>query len=193
MTKLTSSKYKKILLATFCTLLITSCWSSSTTTVDNATTSYSWNWFKMTVPKSWVEVEQNELPAIAHGKIELALTSAELAAWFANNLNIASEPITNESNSVKYAITNYIRTSWVVKEFTKVNETNFNFIDKEEWKIYTFDAKYNLNTPIRSFFQTAKICDSKAYLITIWVSVDDRKTKPTIYENLLKSFECTKS
>lgn len=177
---------KKIIFLALTAILLSSCWT--TTTNDGTTKAYEWNQFKLNVPKAWTQVDQKELPNINNGKLELALTSTEITAWFANNLVIISEDLQNTTTSLKYWITNYIRTTWSVQEYTKLNEESFKFSDNDESKLYTFEAKYNTQTPKRKFLQTAKICDKKAYLLTIGINLDN--TGITKYETLLKSFSC---
>lgn len=177
---------KKLFALACATIILTSC---GTTTTDDATTKvYTWNQFKMNVPKAWTQVDQKELPNINNGKLELALTSAEITSWFANNLVVISEDLQTVTTSLKYSITNYIRTTWSVQEYVKLNEENFKFSDDDESKLYTFEAKYNTQTAKRKFLQTAKICDKKAYLITIGINLDN--VGITKYEALLKSFSC---
>lgn len=177
---------KKIILLTLVSLLLASC--GGTTTDDTNTKTYEWNLFKMSVPKAWTQVDSKELPNVNHGKLELALTSTEINAWFANNLVIIGEDLQNTTTSLKYSITNYIRTTWSVQEYTKLNEEDFKFSDNDEGKLYTFEAKYNSQTPKRKFLQTAKICDKKAFLITIGINTDNSWVAK--YEALLKSFAC---
>lgn len=176
---------KKIIFLSLIATFIASCWTS---TDDTLTTKYDWTWFSMNIPKSWVKVEQSGLPSTKNWKIELALTSSEINAWFANNLVILSEDIVNKTTSSKYSIANYVRTTWSVNSYTKLSETNYTFADKDETIIYTFEAKYSNETPKRKFIQTAKICWNKAYLMTIWINLDNNATSK--YEDLFKSFEC---
>lgn len=178
---------KKIFVIAILCIGLSSCSSSSTDATN--TTEYSAQWFTMNVPKTWLPVESKELPSIQNGKIELALTAAtEISAGFSNNLVVLSENINETTTSLKYAITNYVRTTWTVQEYTKLKEDDFKYSDNDEWKIYIFEAKYWQNTPIRKFIQTAKICNKKAYLMTIWIWVDNSDVAK--YENLLKSFKC---
>ena len=179
---------KKILILSSLLIALTSCGSS--TSSDTATKAFTGTWFTMNVPSTWVSVEQKTLPNTKNGKIELALTSSEIAAGFANNLVILSEDLSENSTSVKYAITNYVRTTWSVQDFTKLNESDFTFGDEDPGKLYTFEAKYSTQTPKRKFLQTAKICNKKAYLVTIWINLDNNNVAK--YEELLKSFNCVK-
>ncbi|EKE27814.1 MAG: hypothetical protein ACD_3C00146G0013, partial [uncultured bacterium (gcode 4)] len=123
---------KKLLLLTPLLILLVSCGGA---TNDTATKEFSWTWFTMSIPSAWVDVEQKALPVTKNGKIELALTSSEISAWFANNLVILSEDLSENTTSVKYSITNYVRTTWSVQEFTKLNEEDFKFSDDDEWKL----------------------------------------------------------
>lgn len=177
---------KKIILITLIPLLLASC--GSTTTDDANTKTYEWNQFKIDIPKAWTQVEGKELPNVNNGKIELALTSTEITAWFANNLVIISEDLQDTTTSMKYSNTNYIRTTWSVQEYVKLNEEEFKFSDDDSSKLYTFEAKYNTQTSKRKFLQTAKICSKKAYLLTIGINLDN--TSISKYESLLKSFAC---
>lgn len=176
---------KKIFILLFCLAIVSSCWTATT---DSTTKSYTGTWFKINIPSSWINVESNDIPNPQSGKIELALTSSEISTWFANNMVILSEDLKETITSKSYAMTNYIRTTWSVLEYIKLNETNFSFIDNDEGKMYTFEAKYNTETPKRKFIQTAKVCGKKAYLMTIGISLDITDTSK--YESLLKSFEC---
>ena len=181
---------KKLLILSSFLLILASCGWSSTATDDSSVTSISWTWFSMNVPKSWTNVEQKALPNTKNGKIEIAYTSSEISAWFANNLVVLSENLTAKTTSLEYGITNYVRTTWSVLDYLKLSETNFKFSDGDESKIYTFEAKYSASTPKRKFLQTTKVCDSKGYLVTVWINLDNTSTSK--YENLLKSFKCVK-
>lgn len=178
---------KKILIVLFASFILVSCWSS--TTDDTNTKTYEWSLFKINIPKAWTQVDWKDLPTVNNGKVELALTSSEISAWFANNLVIVSEDLQDDTTSLKYVMTNYLRTTWSVQEYTKINEQDIKFSDDDESKLYTFEAKYNLQTPKRKFLQTAKVCNKKAFLLTIGVNLDNSSLSK--YENLLKSFTCT--
>jgi hypothetical protein len=182
---------KKFFLIAIISLGLASCWS--TTTSDTATAVYTGTGFTINVPKSWVKVEKKSLPTTKNWTIELALTSAEISAWFANNMVILSEELNNKTTSNEYFNVNDIRTSASMLNYQKTSEVDFKFADDEAWKIWEFEAKYGPQTPIQFFLQTAKVCNNKAYLATIAISL---KTKTdnwtTKYESLLKSIACTK-
>lgn len=177
---------KKIITSLLAIFILNACSSSS----DTNTKSFKWTWYTINIPSSWINVNDKEMPNPWNWKIELALTSSEISAWFANNMIILSEDLNSEITSSSYSITNYVRTTWSVKDYTKLEEKDFKFSDNDEWKIYVFEAKYNLETPKRKFIQTAKVCDKKAYLMTIWINLDNENTSK--YQSLLQSFECAK-
>lgn len=179
---------KKVIISIFLLFTLVSCWTSDTT--DSNTKSFQWNWFNIKIPSSWIQEEINNLPALKNWKVELALTSSDINAGFANNMVILSEGITNNITSVKYSEINYIRTTWVVIDYKKLDEKLVKFQDNDEWKIYIFEAKYWTQTPKRKFLQVAKICNKKAYLATIGLNLDNDSLSK--YEDLLKSFECKK-
>ncbi len=58
----------------------------------------------------------------------------------------------------------------------------------DEANIYTFEAKYNPQTPKRKFIQTARVCGDTVYLMTIGINLEIKDTAK--YENLFKSFTC---
>ena len=176
---------KKLPILAVLALILTSCWS---TTTDSNTKAYSWSGFTMNVPSAWINVEKQALPQIQNWNIELALTSTDIKAWFANNLVVLSESVQEWTTSVKYSIVNYVRATWAVKQYTKTDDIDFKFQDNDEGKMYVFDAKYTDATPMRKFIQTAKVCWKKAYLMTIGLNIDN--TTVTKYEDLLKSFAC---
>jgi hypothetical protein len=59
---------------------------------------------------------------------------------------------------------------------------------KDESNLYTFEAKYNPETPKRKFIQTSKVCGDTVYLMTIGVNLSITDMKK--YEAFLTSFAC---
>lgn len=90
--------------------------------------------------------------------------------------------------SKKYSIVNYALTTGEYKEFTKLNEATITFGDKDTSNLYTFEAKYNINTPKQKFLQTAKVCGDTVYLMTFGLGLTTGAT--TKYEDLIKTFTC---
>lgn len=180
---------KKIIFLLLCFFILTSCWDS-TNSDDTSTTQYTNENFKLNILKSWTIVDNKNIPEIQNGKVELAVSSSNVVAWFAENLVILSEDLKEKTESKRYSIVNYALSTSTYLEFTKLNEKSITFPDKDESNLYIFEAKYNTATPKRRFLQTAKVCDKKVYLITIWVWVDTINTAK--YEDLITSFECVK-
>jgi putative heme iron utilization protein len=107
---------------------------------------------------------------------------------------ILSEKIQNTITSKKYSIINYALSTGQYTDFVKLDEkvVTFNSADekeKDESNLYTFEAKYNPETPKRKFIQTAKVCGDMVYLMTIGVNLDVSDMKK--YEAFLTSFECS--
>ncbi|HRI36619.1 MAG TPA: hypothetical protein PK765_06225 [bacterium] len=175
-----------VLLLALPALTLSSCLGSSTESADTvvrAGTGYS-----VSVPSAWTEVPAKNLPTIPRGTIELAMNSREISGGFANNLTILSESLDRDTTSREYAITNNTLSTAEYIEYQKLSETEIAFVDEDTSLLYEFEARYNTTTPKIRFFQTAKICGQKAYLITVGVSLDTEGS--TRYEELVKSFEC---
>lgn len=78
-----------------------------------------------------------------------------------------------------------------MNQYQPITSSDFDFSDKEPGKIYEFEAKYTNETPVQYFFQVAKICEDRAYLVTIGINLEWKKNHGTTqYQNLLKSFKC---
>ena len=92
--------------------------------------------------------------------------------------------------SKKYSVVNYALTTGEYKEFVKLEEKVIAFSDKDESNLYVFEAKYNTATPKQKFVQTAKVCGDTVYLITFGLGLSTGAT--TKYEDLIKTFTCTK-
>lgn len=178
---------KKIALVLFTLFVLSSCGSTSNTT-DESTKAYTASGFTINIPTTWTVVNKNELPAIKSGQVELAVSSSDISSGFANNLVVIWQDLLEKTTSKQYSIINYSLSTWEYVEFTKLSEKTVNFSDKDQSNLYIFEAKYNTATPKRKFLQTAKICWSKVYLLTIWIALGTTDT--TRYENLITSFTC---
>lgn len=169
-------------------MLLASCfWNSSDTTSTNTTT-YSGDRFSLSIPSSWVKVEAKTLPTPREGSIVLALSSSEVQSGFANNLVIIRDSLNRAITSEQYAIANFALSSWIYKEFLKLTESKLTFDDGETSKLYTFEAKYSMDTPKQKFIQTARVCGKEVYLATIGIAVTTDDTSR--YESLLKTLAC---
>jgi hypothetical protein len=102
---------------------------------------------------------------------------------------ILSDTLKTFTDSSEYSMANNV---WAKREYTEylqlANE-DFKFLDWTESKIYTFEAKYNLETPKLKFLQTAYVCNpNKGYFLTIAISPSIKVTDK--YETLLSTFSC---
>lgn len=170
-----------------CVFFLASCGTSSTTSVDS--TSFAGEGFNIETPKTWIAVEKASLPVPKNGSIALALTSAEIVSGYSNNMSIIKERLTEAITSKKYSIVNYALTTGAYKDFIKLDEKAIAFGDKDESNLYTFEAKYNTDTPKQKFLQTAKVCGDTVYLITFGLGLTIGST--TQYEDMIKTFTCS--
>jgi hypothetical protein len=75
-------------------------------------------------------------------------------------------------------------------DYLQLDSKEFSFSDGTVSQLYTFEAKYNLETPKLKFLQTAYVCNpNKGYFLTIAISPSIKKTDK--YETLLSTFSCT--
>jgi hypothetical protein len=168
------------------TFVLASCLGSSSESTDTVT--YSGSGYTVSVPSAWTAVPAKNLPKIARGTIELAMNSKEISGGYANNLTILSEPIARATTSREYAITNNTLSTSEYLEYTKLAEKELKFSDEDTSLLYEFEARYNTTSPKTRFFQTAKVCGGKVYLVTIGVSLTTEGNER--YEGLIGSFKC---
>lgn len=176
----------------FITLLfLFSCWSSSDWVVTDWLTEVIKKDFSINVPNNWEVIENtdNILPKPNNWQIELAVTSSVLKAWFKNNLLILSDELNTFTTSADFAILNNVWASKDYMQYTLLNSKDFIFTDEEQSILYTFEAKYNYDSPTLKFLQTSHICNQdKAFFFTI--AIPTSVTDVSKYEDLLKSFKC---
>lgn len=182
---------KKVVFIWLVSLLLASCGSSDVS--DTNLSAYEWNGFTIQVPKAWVKIDAKAAPTPGNGVLESAWSSTEIASGFANNLVILSEKLDRAITSKKYSIINYALSTGKYTDFIKLDEKTITFSsesgEKDESNLYTFEAKYNPETPKRKFLQTAKVCGDRVYLMTIGINLGITDVKK--YESLLTSFQCT--
>lgn len=175
-------------------LFIYSCSSSNNTTEENNSLftlePFSNNYYSIDIPNKWVLIDEksDSLPKPKSWEITLALKSNELKYWFSNNILILTQELTKNIEQKEYSMINNIWSSKDYLEYIKLDSFDINFKDTTPWFIYIFEAKYNSKTPKFKYIQSAKICQNKAHLITIALSIDTKKT--TDYENIIKSMTC---
>lgn len=184
--------YKKVFLLVFTLLFLTSCWDDDIDTISTSwLTNHDSTDFFIQIPSSWeiIKDKENILPKPSSGEIELAVTSKDINAWFANNLLILSTKLNSFTTSKDFSILNNI---WAEKDYInykKLNSKNIVFADEEESIMYIFEAKYNTDTPKLKFIQTSHICDqNKAFFFTIALLPSVKDTSR--YEDMLRTFKC---
>lgn len=166
------------------TILFASCGTDTSL----STVTYEGGTFTMQVPKAWIDTEKASLPTPKDGEIALALTSADISSGYANNMNVLRGKVAGTTSSLKYSISNYALTTKEYRDFVKLNESRIAFADADESNLYTFEARYNVNTPKKRFLQTAKLCKDQIHLITI--GLDSGAASTAKYEDLIKTFAC---
>ena len=183
---------KKIFLLASLSLLLASCGSSDTSNVN--LTKFDGIGFVLQVPKTWTKIENTQLPKPKNGSIALALTSSDITSGFANNLLVLKDTLAQTADptmsSRKYAVINSALTTGNYKAYTKLSDSTFEYADKDEGLITTFEAQYTDSTPKQKFLQTAKLCGKDVYLMTIGLAYSTTDT--TKYEAIFKTFECKK-
>lgn len=177
---------KIIILA--CLFLLTSCGAATDTTLS--TTPFTGEGFSIDIPKTWMVIDKAALPTTKNGTISLALTSTEIVSGYSNNMSIMKEKLSEAMTSKKYSVVNYALTTGEYKEFVKLDEKVITFGDTDTSNLYVFEAKYNINTPKQKFVQTSKVCGDMVYLMTFGLGLSTGAT--TKYEDLIKTFTCTK-
>lgn len=183
--------FKKILLILFLSFALISCWDDETTTTQTWLTKYDNSKFSISVPSAWEVIKEKDkiLPKPSSWEISLAVTSKEVKNWFANNLLVLSSKLNKITTSKDFSILNNIGAEKDYLNYRKLGSKDFTFIDWEQSVLYTFEAKYNLDTPKLRFLQTAYICKgSEAYFMTIALSPQIKDTSK--YEAFLKTFTC---
>ncbi len=146
--------------------------------------------FTIKVPNSWIELNDNswELPKPNFWEISLAMSSTKNINWFSNNLLILKDKLDSRVTSIDFSRFSNI---WIKEDYVaykELSQREITFIDEDKSVLYTFEARYNKNTPRLKFLQTAHICKSNSYLLTIALSSLINDTSK--YEYILESFKC---
>lgn len=180
--------FKKVFILIFLSVFVISCWEEESAV---GLSEIIWNGYTMDIPSTWEIVEDIEeiLPNANVWNIELAVSSTNFISGFANNLLILSDDLNRITTSKEYSMLNNI---WAEKDYlnyTELSSQEITFADWEEWMIYEFEAKYNMDTPVLKFLQTAYICHwTKAYFMTIALPKVIEDTSK--YKYLLSTFTC---
>lgn len=178
---------KKYLLIFISIFFLFSCFSSDT---NDWLTLFENNNFQIKIPETWEIIKDTDkvLPKPKVWEINLVVRWKKETNWFANNLVILSENLTQNINSENYSISSQINSEKNYETYKKLKEEEITFLDETKSKLYFFEARYNSNVQTLNFIQTAKVCDKKWYLITIALSKNIKKIEK--YKNILSSFEC---
>lgn len=107
-----------------------------------------------------------------------------------NNITILSDTLMTEASSGEYARQSMTLAARDYLSLTVKSNEVIQFTDGSTSQLGIFHAKYNEVTEEHLFFQTAKVCGTTVYLITIGLSND---TEPDLYDqyrNVLQSFTC---
>lgn len=143
------------------------------------------------IPSNWIEIsdKQNILPKVKTWNIELAVSADKVVNWFSNNLLILSDDLKTIVTSSEFSMLNNIWAQTDYLEYLELESKEFTFLDEEKSILYSFEAKYNLDTPKLKFLQTAHICNwTKAYFLT--VAIPTTITDTSKYEEFLATFKC---
>lgn len=184
----------------FTLLLLVSCWGDDAVTSTGSTdTSVDKRWltlfessdFSLWIPAAWeiVGTTNDLLPKPNNGSIELAATSLDTQNGFANNILILSQDLNKTTSSIDFSILNHIGVEREYSEYIKLDAGDITFVSGDVSKMYTFEARYNSDSPKLKFIQTAVVCSgTKWYLATIAIPVNIKDISK--YENILETFSC---
>lgn len=143
------------------------------------------------IPSNWFEIsdKENILPKVKNWSIELAVSADKVVNWFSNNLLILSDDLKTMVTSSEFSMLNNIWAQTDYLEYLELSSKEFTFKDEEKSILYTFEARYNIDTPKLKFMQTAHICNAnKAYFLTI--AIPTSITDISKYEEFLATFAC---
>lgn len=192
--------FKKAFLIIVTLLFLVSCgWDDAQTTSSSSDkgsnkkwlTSFETSHFSLGVPAAWEIVDNVDelLPKPNNGVIELAASSLDIQNGFANNILILSQDLNKKTSSSDFSLLNNIGVEKEYSEYTKLDAKDLVFSSWDTSRVYTFEARYNLDNPKLKFIQTAAVCsDTKWYLMTIALPVALKDISK--YENILKTFSC---
>jgi len=183
--------FKKTFVLLFFLFFLFSCWEEDTSTESEWLKTVDKTEFSISVPSNWEIINNTEdiLPKPNKWNIELAVASNIAKLWFKNNLLILSDDLNSFTNSKDFSMLNNLWASKDYIDYTALSSKDFTFADEEQSILYTFEAKYNYDSPKLKFLQTAHICNqTKAFFFTIAIPASVIDTSK--YEFLLQSFKC---
>lgn len=185
-----------ILSLVLCVFLLSGCLgfgtASSTDVVDDSgLIKFTGTGYTLRVPASWQAVEPTKIATPVAGKVELALRSLINKRGFMNNLIILSDTLETPVTASEYVSQSML---WASREYLSMlveNDEQISFSDGETSQLIIFRAKYNEVTEERLFFQTARVCGTTVYLLTLGLENDIVPEDYERYRPILSSFSCT--
>lgn len=182
---------KKIFVFCFFIFFLASCGSEEVLIEESGFKTFENSDFVMDIPEVWeiIEDEENILPKAREWEIELAVTSTDFNTGFANNMLILSTELDKLTTPKDFSMLNNIWASGDYVDYKILDTKDITFADWSDSVLYTFEAKYNEDTPKLKFLQTANICNTdKAFFVTVALNISVENTAR--YEEFLTSFEC---
>lgn len=185
---------KKLLILFWVLFFVVSCWSSSTTSLDDTDSgstlvSHSWDGFSIDIPSNWEVLDSSWLTEPKDWAYKLIVSAKSSTDWFASNLIVLSKDLDEETTSYDFMSKNDPKDYSWYSYFVEDEVSDFKFDDWEKSELYIFDAKYNKDNDVLKFIQTWRVCDEKkSFFLTIWLSLNIKDT--TKYEEMLKTFKC---
>ncbi len=131
-----------------------------------------------------------KISAPVRGTIELAMRSTIQKKGFMNNLVVLSDTLHTQVSAGEYVHQSMLWASREYVSLTLESEEQLAFDDGESSRLIIFRAQYNEVTQERLFMQTARICGTKVYLITLALENEILPEKYSQYTPILSSFTC---
>lgn len=189
------------------TFLLTSCWipfiwgddeaswNDASPEVTSSTKTFQTSSISLTVPSNWDEINSSSLPSPKTWTIVTALKSSDTVDDIYRSLILLEDTIIGKLSSEQYAKSDYNVSIKNYSGHRLLEEKNIDFTDGISSLLYTFEAKYNPDSPRMKFIQSSKICTeadkNKVYNITIALPPSINDTLK--YETLIKSLSCKTS
>lgn len=142
------------------------------------------------MPASWEEVDASKITTPVSGKIEFALRSLVNKRGFMNNLIILSDSLQADATSSEYVAQSMLWASREYLSLTVDSDESVTFSDGEKSRMVIFRAKYNEITEEHLFMQTARICGTTVYLMTLGLENDTPADNYDRYRPIFSSFTC---
>ncbi len=144
--------------------------------------------FSLEVPANWQELWTDTLPIPKSWELVYALASWEERNAYLNNLIVLKSTDENisSSNALVWKSIGFLEQNML--NFTLISEEDISFLDEESWKLITFSARYNSQTPQAYYLQTARNCGSENFFITLSLTEELESYAP--YEYILRTLDC---